>query len=363
MASPVRRCRLHCRHRPIHTSTSRVRSWMAGTDLYRLSGGVRWRARTSIFRVPDHRGVGMVRRRPRRQDRPDSEGSGRRIHPHRGHPPRRQQPALASPRRAHPLLRAPGRVHRDLGGRALDCTPGDAQGDARGRAALRYLRPGRRARPAGRGRRRPGAGDPQPRAGAGRARRLSRGMPAAIARRMYQEFRRMDDAAPLAIEGLLLELLAGCRGGGASDLPAGNARGSARSATSCMPTSRRRPTLAELAEAVGRAPGDPGARVPAGLRLHASVNISAGSGSSGPPSSSAGDAAAGRDRAGGGIRRPEPLLQRLPPSDRHVPFGVPPRGPRPLSAGLAGQASRILSSSRPNRGIAPERSSIGSTLR
>ncbi len=34
------------------------------------------------------------------------------------------------------------------------------------------------------------------------------GMPAAIARRIYQEFRAMDTAAPLAIEGLLLELLA-----------------------------------------------------------------------------------------------------------------------------------------------------------
>ncbi len=34
------------------------------------------------------------------------------------------------------------------------------------------------------------------------------GMPAEIAKRVYGEFRRMDDAAPLAIEGLLLELLA-----------------------------------------------------------------------------------------------------------------------------------------------------------
>jgi AraC family transcriptional regulator len=34
------------------------------------------------------------------------------------------------------------------------------------------------------------------------------GLPAAIASRIYEEFRLMDDAAPLAIEGLLLELLA-----------------------------------------------------------------------------------------------------------------------------------------------------------
>jgi AraC family transcriptional regulator len=34
------------------------------------------------------------------------------------------------------------------------------------------------------------------------------GLPAAIARRIYEELRMMDEAAPLAIEGLLLELLA-----------------------------------------------------------------------------------------------------------------------------------------------------------
>ncbi len=34
------------------------------------------------------------------------------------------------------------------------------------------------------------------------------GLPAAIARRIYEELRVMDEAAPLAIEGLLLELLA-----------------------------------------------------------------------------------------------------------------------------------------------------------
>jgi AraC family transcriptional regulator len=34
------------------------------------------------------------------------------------------------------------------------------------------------------------------------------GLPAALARRVYQEFRQADDAAPLAVEGLILELLA-----------------------------------------------------------------------------------------------------------------------------------------------------------
>src|SRR5918997_1406074 len=37
---------------------------------------------------------------------------------------------------------------------------------------------------------------------------LHGGLPAVIARRLYQEFRAGDDAAPLAVEGLLLELLA-----------------------------------------------------------------------------------------------------------------------------------------------------------
>src|SRR5688572_28405018 len=34
------------------------------------------------------------------------------------------------------------------------------------------------------------------------------GLPAALARRVYREFRQADEAAPLAVEGLLLELLA-----------------------------------------------------------------------------------------------------------------------------------------------------------
>jgi AraC family transcriptional regulator len=76
-------------------------------------------------------------------------------------------------------------------------------------------------------------------------------MPAAIARRVYQEFRRMDDAAPLAIEGLLLELLAVLSRRRSEDLPEGSAPwvGEARDLLHADITSR--PTLAELAEAVG----------------------------------------------------------------------------------------------------------------
>ena len=77
------------------------------------------------------------------------------------------------------------------------------------------------------------------------------GMPAAIARRVYQEFRRMDDAAPLAIEGLLLELLAAVSRRRSDDLPEGSAPwvGEARDLLHADITSR--PTLAEMAEVVG----------------------------------------------------------------------------------------------------------------
>jgi AraC family transcriptional regulator len=47
------------------------------------------------------------------------------------------------------------------------------------------------------------------------------GLPAAIAQRVYQELRGMDDAAPLAIEGLLLELLAAATRRGANGFAAG----------------------------------------------------------------------------------------------------------------------------------------------
>jgi AraC family transcriptional regulator len=77
------------------------------------------------------------------------------------------------------------------------------------------------------------------------------GMPAAIARRVYQEFRLMDDAAPLAIEGLLLELLAAASRLRNEDLPDGSAPwvGEARDLLHADITSR--PTLAELAAVVG----------------------------------------------------------------------------------------------------------------
>ncbi len=77
------------------------------------------------------------------------------------------------------------------------------------------------------------------------------GLPAALAWRVYQEFRRMDDAAPLAIEGLLLELLAVVSRRRTEDLPEGSAAwvGQARDLIHADIASR--PTLARLADAVG----------------------------------------------------------------------------------------------------------------
>ncbi|MGH7579976.1 MAG: AraC family transcriptional regulator [Gemmatimonadales bacterium] len=77
------------------------------------------------------------------------------------------------------------------------------------------------------------------------------GMPAAIARRVYHEFRRMDAAAPLAIEGLLLELLAAVSRGRTEALPQGSAPwiGEVRDLLHADITSR--PTLSELADFVG----------------------------------------------------------------------------------------------------------------
>ncbi|HEX2219149.1 MAG TPA: AraC family transcriptional regulator [Gemmatimonadales bacterium] len=77
------------------------------------------------------------------------------------------------------------------------------------------------------------------------------GLPAALARRVYQEFRQADDAAALAIEGLLLELLA------AVSRRRGE-NGSSRGAPWLGETRDRlhadlaaRPSLTELAGAVG----------------------------------------------------------------------------------------------------------------
>ena len=88
------------------------------------------------------------------------------------------------------------------------------------------------------------------------------GVSAAIARRIYQEFRRMDDAAPLAIEGLVLELLAAISRQQKEALPAGIAPwiGQARDLLHADISSASHPGRA--GRCGGGAPGDAGARVP-----------------------------------------------------------------------------------------------------
>ena len=129
------------------------------------------------------------------------------------------------------------------------------------------------------------------------------GMPAAIARRVYQEFRRMDDAAPLAIEGLLLELLAAVSRRRSDDLPEGSAPWVGRGPR--LPP--RRHHLAAHAGGAGRrgrrAPGDPGAHLPADVRVHRG-RVSA------PPSDRAGRRSARRVAT---CRWPR---SRLPPGSR-----------------------------------------------
>ena len=77
------------------------------------------------------------------------------------------------------------------------------------------------------------------------------GLPAALARRVYQEFRQADDAAPLAVEGLILELLAAVSRSRSESLPNGMAPwlGDARDRLHADVAAR--PSLAELAAGVG----------------------------------------------------------------------------------------------------------------
>ncbi len=77
------------------------------------------------------------------------------------------------------------------------------------------------------------------------------GLPAALARRVYQEFRQADEAAPLAVEGLLLELLAAVSRRRAEGLPNGVAPWLGETRDRLHADLTARPSLADLAEAVG----------------------------------------------------------------------------------------------------------------
>jgi AraC family transcriptional regulator len=77
------------------------------------------------------------------------------------------------------------------------------------------------------------------------------GLPAALARRVYQEFRQADDAAPLAVEGLLLELLAALSRRRTDGLPVTSAPWLSETRDRIRADLTARPSLAQLAAAVG----------------------------------------------------------------------------------------------------------------
>lgn len=77
------------------------------------------------------------------------------------------------------------------------------------------------------------------------------GLPAALARRVYQEFRQVDEAAPLAVEGLLLELLAAVSRSRVEALPNGMAPWLGEARDRLHADVAPRPSLAELAAEVG----------------------------------------------------------------------------------------------------------------
>lgn len=77
------------------------------------------------------------------------------------------------------------------------------------------------------------------------------GLPAALARRVYQEFRQPDEAAPLAIEGLLLELLAAVSRSRADGAANGVAPWLSETRDRLQADLAARPSLAELAAGVG----------------------------------------------------------------------------------------------------------------
>ena len=77
------------------------------------------------------------------------------------------------------------------------------------------------------------------------------GVSAALARRVYQEFRQADAAAPLAVEGLLLELLAALSRSRIERLPARTAPWLDETRDRLHADLANRPSLSQLAAAVG----------------------------------------------------------------------------------------------------------------
>ena len=77
------------------------------------------------------------------------------------------------------------------------------------------------------------------------------GLPAALARRVYHEFRQADDAAPLAVEGLLLELLAAVSRRRTERLPGGMPPWLGETRDRIHADLAARPSLAALAAGAG----------------------------------------------------------------------------------------------------------------
>src|SRR5690349_18796468 len=141
--------------------------------------------------------------------------------------------------------------------------------------------------------------------------------------RLLAELRAGDSAAPLAIEGLVLEVLAG-----AAREPAQIARHDATALghRGARPASRSRPggEFGRAGGSRGSPPGDAGPGIPKGLRLQrrrlpptpaGRARCRAFGGNRQPPR---------RDRARGRVRGPEPLLEPVPAGDRRFPVRVPP---------------------------------------
>ncbi len=87
----------------------------------------------------------------------------------------------------------------------------------------------------------------------GRAADFDRGLPLAVAARVASECRQPDDVTPLAVEGLVLELLAACRREDAA-LPAAAPPWLQRAADRLRDDWRTPPGLAELAREAGVSP-------------------------------------------------------------------------------------------------------------
>ena len=165
-------------------------------------------------------------------------------------------------------------------------------------------------------------------------RRSLQGGPAAtIARRLQEELRRSNNAALLAIEELLLELVATVcadRGGNTRAPSLGVAAEAARDLIHADLTARL--SLAALAGAVGVHPITLATGLPGQLRLLGRHVRAPAPGRARGPLADRHRPAAGGDRAGRGVLRSEPLLQSVPPHHRCDSVALPASGARLTAA-------------------------------